>query len=181
MTQLAIVNGDARYVVNPDTGDVLDLSTAATEDLAAARDALTELGKQRNNAIGELDAEIVRRTDAAISSGELAEYTFRVGGFKVEVQSPAAGRKYDASGLRSELMDRAERGEIDLSPSAVEGAFVARTYWYLRVARWNTLARLHPALAQLRDTFSEPSHRTVKVSPEGPVRAAAIEATAQED
>ena len=163
-------------VYDPGTGEVVALDQASTDELTDLRDALTQLDYERREALHQVEAEIVARTDAAIANGELAQYSFDVGRWHVQVQSPAAAQHVDVPELWRELLANAER--LGLAERAVNDLFVApRPKHYLHRQRWATLVRLHPELEQLRALHAVPTRRTVKVSLRQPV---AIDSTAEE-
>lgn len=167
---------DAETVVNLATGERVTLALADTEELAQAREALVVLDAERKAAIAALDAEIVSRTDAGIKAGVLDGHTYVVGDYRVEVDAPTK-RTTHTSELRRDLIGRAERGEIDLAPEAIDNAFVGRTTYYRHVARWNNLARQVPEIDRLLADYSEPVRRYAKVTRFRPV---AVEASADE-
>ena len=168
---------DPEHVLNVATGELLDLAQADTIELAAAREALAELDRQRKTALAQLDAELVSRADEAVRSGDLDSLTFTVGDYRIEVDAPTK-RSTETAELRAALLDLAGRGELDLAPAAVENAFIARTTFYRHIARWNNLARQAPEIELLLDDHSSPARRYAKVTR---FRPAAIEATATED
>ena len=174
MSTLTRLAPDAGHVANPDTGELLDLSRANTEELAALREALTTLKTEREIAVHQVDAEIVARLDAALASGELSKHSFDVGEYHVEVPSVEAARKVDIDPLWRALLQRAPG--LGIADRVIDALFVPR--FYLSKTRWNTLTRQHPELEQLRREHSEPGPRTVKVTR---TRHRAIEATATED
>lgn len=174
MSTLTRLAPDAGHVANPETGELLDLARADTDQLAALREALTELDRERKTALRQVDAEIVARTDAALASGELSQHSFDVGEFHIEVPSIEASRKVDVMSLWGALLKRAPA--LGIAERVIDDLFVAR--YYLGKSRWNTLIRQHPELEQLYGEHAEPGPRLVKVTRN---RQRAIDSTATED
>lgn len=159
-------------VVNIVTGELLVLQDATIDELVETRAALGQLWADRNTAAAMVDAELVRRADAALLAGELTGRTFQVGPYKVEVSSPET-RRVDAKGLRADLLARVERGELELSEAAVENLFIVKDY-ALHQVRWKALRGAVPQLAEILDLHLQPTRRTASVT------RTAIEAHAEE-
>ena len=174
MSTLTRLAPDAGHVANPDTGELLDLSRASTEELAALREALTTLKTEREIAVHQVDAEIVRRADAALDSGELRKQSFDVGEYHVEVPSAEAARVVDVQPLWKALLARAPA--LGIAERVVNDLFVPR--FYFSKTRWNTLVRRHPELQELFEQHAAFGRRTVTVTRN---RQRAIDSTATED
>jgi hypothetical protein len=149
-------------VLNPDTGEVLALETAATVELAAARAALSELDTQRKAAARMVDDELVRRTDESIRTGELTAYTFDCGSYVVSVDTGAT-MKYDSNALRKELVRLAQAGELPITERAVERTFTVRDY-YLLLREWRNLERRWPELRVIAERHCHQARRYVRVA-----------------
>ena len=179
---LELVHG-VEGVVNPDTGEVLELWTATLDELVAAREALNVLYEQRNVAASMIDAELVRRADQRVASGEATSYSFDAANSHVAVATGSA-RTYDADGLRAELLEMHERGALDaptqansIGLRAIDEAFTAR--YYVRLRQLGNLLRLQPdVIGPIVERFSSPKRRSVRLEPL-PAHRQTIEATAE--
>jgi hypothetical protein len=179
MTGLDLLAPGEGRVLNVRTAEVLDLATASIDDLADAREALVQLDYDRRGAAAMLDAEIVRRTDEAIRTGEIGAYTYETPqGYRVEVVTPAAARRLDASGLRADLLERVRSGQLGLTTAAVVAAFKERTSYTLARARFNTLKRQLPELAAIEELHAVDDRRRVAVTRPKPTPS--IDSTAEE-
>lgn len=176
MTGLALVLArDEGHVVNPRTAALVPIANASTEELADMRDALTALDYDRKTAMHMIDEEIVRRTDAAIRDGEIEDYTFQVGAYKLEVDTGSA-RRVQVEQLRSALLEQVERGLLRLTPRAIEELFSIKRY--LQLAKLRKLAIREPTLLAAYEEHSTPVRRAVKVTPVAQHERYEIEATA---
>jgi hypothetical protein len=93
-------------LLHPETGEVLDLETAALAELESYVDALERWRELAAAARALVDGEATRRADAALTR------TLRDGDVEVEVDAPA-GPEYP----RAEL-ERVERGELTREAAA---------------------------------------------------------------
>lgn len=181
MTGLDLLAPDGGHVLNVRTAEILDLAAASIDELADAREALVQLDYDRRGAAAMLDAEIVRRTDEAIRSGEIGAYTYETPeGYRVEVTTPAAARRLDATALRADLLERVRSGQLALSTTAVLAAFKERTIYGLVRARFNTLKRQLPELAAIEDLHAVADRRRASVTRPRPARPTSIDSTAEE-
>lgn len=112
---------DVVQVINPTTGEVLDLATADDRQLAEWRAAVIDWKRNADQAIGHVDAEIVRRMDAR------NDHTIRVEGFKLSAPASADKVEYDGEALFNALWVLAASGEVDLEPDAVRAAVKLET------------------------------------------------------
>jgi hypothetical protein len=178
----------ADRVLNVHTGEQLDLRAAPVDELAQAREGLTALRREIDDAAVMLDAEIVGRVDTAIRAGEISQYSVQVGGFEIKVPSPEAGGKVDAAALREELLGRVTGHTLDLTRDAVLLAFKSKTTYTLDRSAYNTLAKQEPELHELLKRHTGPPERrraTVTLLPgtgrEGAVTVVAAEDAGQEE
>jgi hypothetical protein len=151
------------HVLNVRTGEVLELDSATTEDLADAREALTSLDSKRKVATRMIDEEIVRRADEAYRTGEITAFTFDCGPWLVSVDTGAA-RRYDSDALRDELIELARSGQLPVTERAIEGLFKVRGF-DVRLREWRSMCRRWPELRQYDERHSHPARRYVRVSP----------------
>lgn len=159
MSLTSLVHRD--QVINVRTGELLDLVAASPEQLAQAREGLTALGHEVDDAKSRLDAEIVARVDAAMRSGEISQYTnIRLGDYAVTVRSPE-GKVNDRT-LRHELLERA--GDYGLSRNAVAGAFKTTVSYKLNRRIYSALAKQAPALNEVLRRHTEPGRRRATVT-----------------
>jgi hypothetical protein len=163
-------------VLNVRTGEVLELATAPTADLADVREALTALDSERKIASRMVDEEIVRRTDEAYRTGELRAFTYDCGPWLVSVDT-GAKRLYDSNALRKELLALASAGQLPITERAVEGLFVVRDY-HLRLREWASMSRRWPELVEYGERHSHPARRYVRVTAKATPRH--IDGTAEE-
>lgn len=112
-------------VLHPATGEVIDLATATTEDLAAGVAQVDKLRRELTDFESALGGELLARLDRG------AKWTLRAGDPKGEVQwevkapSPTAGTvSYDPRVLERELASLIEAGVVS---EEAAGAAVART------------------------------------------------------
>ena len=163
-------------VLNVRTGEVLELATAATADLADAREALTSLDSERKIATRMVDEEIVRRTDEAYRTGEIRAFSYECGPWLVSVDT-GAKRIYDSNALRKELFEQAREGQLPITERAVERLFVVRDY-YLLLREWTSMTRRWPELAEYGERHSHPARRYVRVTAKA--KPPHVEGTAEE-
>jgi len=169
MTGLELVHG-VNGVLNLATGQVLELEDATLDELAEARERLGELWHERTTAAMMIDAELVRRADAALATGEDFGRTER---FAVYVDRGGAVQ-YDSNAMRADLMARAQRGELPITTEAVERAFHVSQY-RLDLHVFNNWRKRWPQLAEIGELHATPKRRSAKVK-----RQALIESTAEE-
>jgi len=183
MNSLELVRG-VDGVVNPETGEVLDLSFATLDELVAAREALNVLWTQRNQAALMVDEELVRRADQRVAAGDATSYSFEAANSHVAVATGSA-RDYDADGLRAELMDMYDRGKLvapvaanSIDRRAIEQAF--GVHYYPKLRQFGNLLRLQPdVIGPVFERFSSPKRRTVRLEPL-PAHRRTVEAIAEE-
>lgn len=95
-------------IANPDTGALVPLGEAATDEIAEAVEALEDLANRVKEAVAEAQLELTERMDKS------AKWTATVGPFKLEGKSPMAGTvSYRADDLRLELVKLQRAGVID--------------------------------------------------------------------
>jgi hypothetical protein len=165
------------HVLNVRTGELVELATATTEDLADTREALTSLDSERKIATRMVDEEMVRRTDEAYRTGEITAFTFDAGPWLVSVDT-GTKRVYDSNALRKELLELAGEGQLPITERAVERLFVVRDY-YLRLRDWTSMTRRWPELTEYGERYSHPARRYVRVTPKA--KPAHIDGTAEEE
>lgn len=169
MTSLALVHGTDQ-VENLATGEILTLADATLDELAEAREALTELLRRRHLAASLIDDELARRQDQAQSTGA----PFGTGQrFRISV-ARAGSASYDSDRLRGELLTRVDRNELPITRDAVENLFDV-SHWRLRLKLWRDLCAQHPELMALDERYRRTSRRTVTIQ-----HRAVIDATAEE-
>lgn len=157
MSNLALVHGDGE-VLDLATMEVLTLTNASLDELAEARDALGELYHARNEATHLVDAELVRRADNALASGEDFGATGR---YTISVDRGGAAI-YDSNALRADLLGRASRGELPITVSAVERAFSV-TQYRLDLHAWRNLCKRWPELTEIGERHVTPKRRSAHV------------------
>lgn len=159
-------------VVIPGTGEVLDPRTLTAEQLVRVRAGLAELSSELAAAKTAVNLEITRRIDQENREGG-SGYTWRIGGWKVTVPSPAAGGRLRDDALRDELI----RQEPDID---VDRLFQRKTTFTLRMDRWRNLVKQRPELDEYRVFHTAPGPRTVTIT-QLPTLRSAIDATAEAD
>jgi len=150
---------DVGRVLNLRTGEMLVLADAALDDLAEAREALGQLWHERTTAAAMIDAELVRRADEALRTGE---DDFGHGArFRVRVDRGGAVQ-YDSNALRADLLQRANRREIPVTLGAVEGLFIV-TQYRLDLVRWRNMCKRWPELVEIGERHSNIKRRGTKI------------------
>jgi len=173
---LSLIYPKLDRILDIDTGEAVTVADADTSQLARMRVAYTSLRHQLDDATARIDAELVKRVDHAVRTGELRGYTARVDGYQIQVPSPTAGGRVATGMLRRVLLERAD--ELELSDLAIEQAFTPKTRYTLNRAVYNTIAKQAPALHRLLEEHTgEPPARRATVTSLRP----AIDATAEED
>jgi hypothetical protein len=170
MSRLELVRG-VSAVLNVPTGEVLELEDATLDELAEARESLKQIRNDATTAGLMIDAELVRRADQALATGEDFGETER---FRVYVARGGA-YDYDSEGLRKELLERAGRGELPITVEAVERAFTVRTKHVVNLSVFNSMCKRWEVLREIRERYLKPKRRTTEIK-----RRALIESTAEE-
>lgn len=163
--------GGVDEVVNLRTGEMLVLADASVDDLAEAREALGELWHIRTTAAMMLDAELVRRADEALRTGEDFGRGAR---FRVYVDRGGAV-VYDSNGLRADLLQRLNRGELPgVTLGGIERLFAVSQY-RLDLKRWRDICKSNPDLAQIGERHTTAKRRGTKID-----RLDVVEGSAEE-
>jgi hypothetical protein len=161
-------------VLNLRTGEMLVLADASLDDLAEARLALGELWHTRTTAAMMLDAELVRRADEALRTGDDFGHGAR---FRVFVDRGGA-LDYNSNALRAALLAKADAGEIELTRDAVDRLFKVSQY-RLDLKRWADVVKRWPDLAELGELHSSPKRRGAKIERRDVVESSAVELSAR--
>lgn len=98
---------DEVTLIHPTSGEVLDLHTASTLDLAHWRHAVREWEDNARQAKKLVDAEILDRMDRR------GEWTVHEDGFDLVGSSPEPSDSYDAEALQAGLAELVDVGLID--------------------------------------------------------------------
>lgn len=148
-------------VADPITGEVLDLATAATDELAAYLANVRDLEHRLRDHKKAAQAEVLKRMDSE------ATWTVRVGDWKLTGASPSPKVVYDAQGLQADLRQLAADDLV--APAAVERAVETVTSLRVSQAGINALEKLGGAVAEVvaRHRREEPRDRRVAVSRRG--------------
>ena len=178
MAGLELLDG-VEHVLNLRTGEMLVLSEAALDDLAEARLALGELWHMRTTAAMMVDAELIRRADAATLAGEDFGHGAR---FRLYPDRGGA-RQYDSNAIRADLLQRWNRRELPgVTLGAIERLFVV-TQYRLDLKRWrdfekNPTLPVEPRqrLTEIVEAHSAPKRRGVKIE-----RRDVVESTATDE
>lgn len=133
-------------VHNPATGEVIDLRSADTEQLASVLDGVADMTGRLRDFAAIIDAELLDRLDRG------AKWTLRVGDpasghqFEIKAPSPDAGTEaYDTEQLEAELSTLIADGVI--AEPAAEGALERTVTLTVRVPFGHELAALVKALS----------------------------------
>lgn len=163
------------HVLNVRTGEMVDMETASDEALADVKDGLTGLYYGQRDAVARVNAELTRRSDEKLRTGETTTYSFDAGRWHVSVAGGTTGN-YDANGLRAELLRMVQAGTSPVTEEAIEGAFKVHEY-RLDLGIWKRWCDRYPALREVGERFFKLGSRRVSVTP----RPGVIEATAVEE
>lgn len=101
-----------RPLILRSTGEVLDLDTMATDDLAARVDEIRELRDRLADADREISDELLARMDRR------GEWTAEVGDWRVQGSSPETAIDYDPDALEQALGALQGAGLIDADAAA---------------------------------------------------------------
>jgi len=157
---LTVALPDPVALIDPQTGELIDLDDATDLLIAQTLDDVDDLRGRLADYRSALGAEILRRMDAR------ASWTTRAGGFKLSAPSPAPVVSYDGAALWEELGRLAEHGRFGLE--ALDAAVRQVVTFKPRAAGIKALAKLGPDVAQLIDrhtTYVDPPPRRVRVEP----------------
>lgn len=97
---------------NPQTGELLELATAPTADLAAWLDAVRWMEGEQRDAKRQVQAEIIKRMDTD------ASYTLREGDYELSGDSPKPVEVFDVEPLAADLDDLVAEGIISADARA---------------------------------------------------------------
>jgi hypothetical protein len=139
---------DKPAILNPATGAIITLGDAATDEIAEAHDALTDLASQIREAQSLASDEMLARMDRR------GKWTAEVGDFQLKSQSPTAGTTdYEAAALRADLLELVETGVLDEDAvdDAVELVEPPKLEPYLKkkLAGINALLKLGPEVIEV--------------------------------
>jgi hypothetical protein len=146
-------------VLNPTTGEVIDLASAPTDELAVVLDRI----KSHNDAVSDFRRDVVdemlRRMD------KRGVWTVHLAGVKVTGQSPAAVEYEDLEAMWRKLRALVHAGELD--ELAVDDAVTTKTEWTTKAKGINALKKL-PAARAIIEAHERPSskRRSVRVETE---------------
>jgi hypothetical protein len=149
-------------VVNPATGESVELASETTDRIAAERRGVTDLKRALDQYASHLDDELTRRLD------RMGRRSADVGGWTIETKAPTT-TDYPVDALRGALEDLID---ADLLDEAVRDDLIVPTTTYkLNRTRLNTLLkhpdeRVREALAACA-VESEVARRTVTVKEPG--------------
>lgn len=145
-------------VLNPTTGEVLDLASASTDELAAVLDKLKSFTEAVTDFRRDVTDEVLRRMD------KRGLWTVHLGGVKVTGASPAAVEYEDLPGLWRKL--QALVPDV-LEAGAIDDALTTKTEWTTKAKGINALKKL-PAAAAIIAEHERPSskRRSVRVEVE---------------
>lgn len=167
MTELAVrppvVPGraDEVTVINPDTGEALDLASASVGDLAAWRDAVKAWELSAKLAKQLVDTEVIRRMDAR------NEHTMYEDGFQITAPASTDKTEYDGYELHDALLVLASDPSVNLEAGAVTAAFDIFTVCKPKANKLQALAKRPGPVADAVAAHSRrvPVDRRVSVKP----------------
>jgi len=132
------------------TGEIISLG-APTDILAEHVDQLKDMKSQIDEALGEVNLELLRRMDLE------AKWTARVGPWTVRGDSPAPKVDYNGEQLYEDLYSLAARG--DISYEALEAAVEQITGYKVKVAGVNALKKRGGKIAEVIEAAASTSER----------------------
>ena len=142
-----------------DNGEVIPTEELSTDQLAELRARLKQLSQVQSVARHVIDAEIIRRVDAAIDAGEAPEqYTFETERFKVSVTSRRGAMRTDETALRASLLKQANT--LGIMPLRVERLFTPAGY-KRNEQYWKQFVAEVPEAERVRAEHTMPSTRSV--------------------
>jgi len=103
---LPMIVGDVPSLIHQDTGEVVALTDATAEHIAATRDRILDLESQLREAKTMMDREVLARMDAE------HVWTVHAGPWKLSAPSPAPQAHYDAQAMRTDLMVLVDDGQL---------------------------------------------------------------------
>ena len=128
-----IVSGDVPSLVDSRTGEVVALTDATAEHIAATRDRILDLESQLREAKTVMDREVISRMDAD------RLWTIEAGPWKLSAPSPAPQAHYDAQAMRTDLMVLVDDGV--LSQAAADRAVAEIVDWKASAAGIKALVK----------------------------------------
>jgi hypothetical protein len=146
-------------VLNPTTGEVLDLASAPTDELATVLDKLKSFTDAVTDFRRDVVDEMLRRMD------KRGLWTVHLGGVKVTGTSPAGVEYEDLKGMWHELGALVRRGILE--QGAVDDAVSTKTEWVTKAKGITALKKLPEARA-IVEAHERPSskRRSVRVESE---------------
>ena len=132
------------------TGEIISLG-APTDILAECVDHLKDVRSQLNEALGEIDRELLARGDRE------AQWTVHAGPWKVSMDSPAPKVDYNGETLYHDLAALAVKGVI--SHEALDAAVEIITGYKVKVAGVNRLKKLGPKVVEVIERSASTSER----------------------
>lgn len=157
-SELALATPAENEILDPRTGELIDLDEATEETLASFRLWIQELEEQAKAAKRAIDAAIHRRMDRD------ASWTRQAGGeFKLVGRSPGAEPDYNVDQLVAALAGLVRAGKI--SPEAARAAAPEETKRKVSKAGVKALRALRdPEIDEALDNARKPPpNRTIKV------------------
>lgn len=140
---------DEVTLIDPSTGEALDLATATTGQLAAYRDHVRDWETVARQAKKLTDGELLRRMDAR------NEHTMYEGGYKITAPASEEKTEYDSARLRELLLGLAADPEVNLDPEAVEDAVQTVVTYKARKAKVEGLRKRGGMIADVIEECSQ--------------------------
>lgn len=159
MTDQPTSTSTALEVLDPTTGEVIDLASAPTDELAVVLDKIKAHTDAVTDFRRDVADEMLRRMD------KRGVWTVHLGGVKVTGASPAAVEYENIGAMWRKLRALVHAGELE--EDAIDDAVTTKTEWTVKARGINALKKL-PAARAIIEAHERPSskRRAVRVEVE---------------